>query len=235
MRYLKYWFWNIIAVTIMGLMPVVIHAESIKLVQWWGEYLPHHGKKHSGHYQGKRSIQYQDVNGDDIYNDALIWYGFGLNEFLSPPSETDTGKKYHQYRVDYPSARFYGGVVARFTNVSHITEKDKKGNKIPFFDHIQQATVQPTEGGRPCSYITSYPHNSGRTWTDNAGKEWADMTVMVVNDGGECCPISDKFQKTKDAEVNFTSVFLWKRKILLMVGQRLTKSHLMIPADFPLM
>jgi len=223
MMYLKYWFWNIMTVIIMGLMPVVIHAESVKLVQWWGEYLPHHGKTLPGQYQGKRSIQYQDVNGDGIYNDTLIWYGFGLNEFLSPASETDTGKKYHRYRTDYPSALFYGGIVARFTNVSHITEKDKKGNKIPFFDHIQQATVQPSEGGRPCSYLTSYPHNTGRTWTDEAGKQWADMTVMVVNDGGKCCPISDKFQKTKDAEVNFTSVFLWKKEDFLNGGTTINK------------
>jgi hypothetical protein len=209
---------NTIAITIMGLMPVVIYAESVRFVHWWDEYLPHHGKTLPGWYQGNRSIQYQDVNGDGIYNDALIWHGFSLTEPLNPPSETETGKKFHRYRVDYPSARFYGGLMARFTNVSHITEKDKKGKKIPVFDHIQQSTVQPTEGARPCSYFTKSPHNTGRTWTDEAGKEWADMTVMVVNDGGKCCPISDKFQKQKDAEVNFTAVFLWKKEDFINGG-----------------
>jgi putative methionine-R-sulfoxide reductase with GAF domain len=197
----------------------MIHAESIRFVQWWGEYLPHHGKILPGWYQGKRSIQYQDVNGDGVYNDALIWYGFGLKDPLNPASYRDTDKQNHRYRVDYPSARFYGGVVARFTNVSHITYENKKGKKVPFFTGIQQATVQPSEGASPCTYTTKSPHNTGRLWSGWAyGIHWGDMTVMVVNKGGDCCPFSEKFQKTKKAEVNFTSLFVWKKEDFINGG-----------------
>ena len=209
---------SFIIATMLWLTPRLIHAESVRFVQWWGEYLPHHGKTLPGGYQGKRSIQYQDVNGDGVYNDALIWYGFGLKEPLNPTSYRDTGKKYHRYRVDYPSARFYGGVVARFTNVSQITKEGKSG-KVPFFTGIQQATVQPSEGASPCTYTTKSPHNTGRLWSGNRyGIHWGDMTVMIVNKGGDCCPISDKFQKTKQAEVNFTSLFVWKKENFINGG-----------------
>jgi hypothetical protein len=208
-----------IIASMLCLTPKLIHAESVKFVQWWGEYLPHHGKTLPGGYQGKRSIQYQDVNGDGVYNDALIWFGFGLKEPLNPPSYRDTGKKNHRYRVDYPSARFSGGIVARFTNVSHIlTKEDKKGNKNPFFTRIQQATVQPTEGGRPCSYSTKSPHNTGRSWTSAYGTKWADMTVMVVNKGYLSSPVSVTFHETKKAEVNFTSLFVWKKENFINGG-----------------
>ncbi len=216
---LKYFLACFVVVLMLGFTPCVIYAESVKFVHWFNQYLPLHGKLLPGGYQGKHSIQYQDVNDDSVYNDALIWFGFGLGDPLNPALYRDTGKQQHRYRVDYPSARFYGGIVARFTNVSHITEKDRKGNKIPFFRGIQQSTVQPTEGGRPCSYSTNSPHDTGRAWSSEGfGTSWGDMTVMIVNDGGECCPISDKFQKTKKAEVNFTSVFLWKKEDFINGG-----------------
>ncbi len=207
-----------IIATMLWLTPRVIHAESVRFVQWWGEYLPHHGKILPGGYQGKRSIQYQDVNGDGVYNDALIWYGFGLKEPLNPRSYRDTGKQNHRYRVNYPSARFYGGIVARFTDVSHITD-DKKGNKGPLFSRIQQATVQPSEGASPCTYTTKWPHNTGRIWSGNRyGIHWADMTVMIVNKGYSPDDLSGIFQKTKKAEVNFTSLFVWKKENFINGG-----------------
>ena len=217
---IKYFLVGTITGTMLGFLPNVVQAESVRFVQWWGEYLPHHGKILPGTYQGKKSIQYQDVNGDGVYNDALIWYGFGLKERLNPQSYRDTGKKNHRYRTDYPSALFYGGIVARFTNVSHITEEDKKGNKIPVFKKIQQATVQPSEGAKPCSYSTKFPHNTGRVWSTD-GTKWADMTVMLVNKGTP--GLSKTFQETREAEVNFTSLFMWKKENFINGGAAVDK------------
>jgi hypothetical protein len=70
--------------------------------------------------------------------------------------------------------------------------------------------VQPTEGARPCSYSSRYPHNTIRAGAYDS-KAWADMTVMVINEGGKCCPLSQLFQKNPDTQVNFTAAYLWKK------------------------
>ena len=222
---LKSFLVSTITVTIIALVPVVTYAESVRFVHWWNEYLPHHGNIMPGTYSGRKYIQYQDVNFDKVYNDTLIWYNFSMTEHLSPSSQRETGQSNHRYRDDLPSARFYGGIVARLTNVSHVTQTDTNGNKLPFFRKIQQATVEDNEGARPCSYSTKFPHNTGRLWsnTDYIGTKWGDMTVMVMNEGGGCCSVSDKFQETKDAEVNFTSVFLWKKEDFINGGAKVNQ------------
>ncbi|OQW92650.1 MAG: hypothetical protein BWK78_01020 [Thiotrichaceae bacterium IS1] len=216
----------ILSIILWGLSIKVATAESTKFVQWWDAYFPTKDEVASYSYrsQSPYSSQYQDVNQDGIYNDALVWYEFSMNYPLNPLAAGEQNNKPQQkYRVKRPSARFYGGMVARFTNVSHLTETDSKGQKVPIFNRFQQPTVQPSEGGRPCSYSTSFPHNTGRGWADPTGypwAQWADMTVMVVNDGGDCCPFSEKFQRTKNAQVNFTAAFVWKKADFINGGAK---------------
>jgi hypothetical protein len=212
-----------VAIALLELTPIATPAESVKMVQWWDAYFPPKDLTSSINYRSTApfSVQYQDVDHDNVYNDAVVWYEFSTKYPLNPlaPGEAEN-KSWQRYRINRPSARFYGGMVARFTNVSQITQKDKKGNPIPVFNRFQQATVQQTEGRAPCSYSTAYPHQSGRGWEspDYSGQTWADMTIMVVNKGGSCCPFSEQFQKAKKAQVNFTTVFLWKKEDFLNGG-----------------
>ncbi len=206
---------GLMAASLLELTPLPIYAESVKLVQWWDAYFP--SKEQTVNYQYRsskpHSVQYQDVNQDGIYNDALVWYELSAHTPLNPLPR-DAGKPNdpdHQYRIDRPSARFYGGVVARFVNVSNLTEKDRQtGARVPAFTHFQQASVQPTEGARPCSYSSRYPHQTIRAGSYDS-KAWADMTVMVINEGGKCCPLSQLFQKNPNTQVNFTAAYLWKK------------------------
>jgi hypothetical protein len=188
----------------------IAFADSVKIVHWWDEYFP--VGKIIYEYQGRNSLQYQDVNGDKIYNDALIWYPFDMTKPLNPmPACSQNPQSYYRYRIDRPSAQFYGGLIARFTNVSNLTETDKKGNVVPIFDHFQQATVQGQDGAALNLYDPGRPHNTGRSmWLGGERAKWADITVMVVN----CCSegLSKTFQETKKAEVNFSAIFLWKKE-----------------------
>ncbi len=199
---------NLIIIAISFISPA--YAESAKFVQWWGEYLPKHDKIYPGGYRNKNSMQYQDLDKDGIYNDALIWYEFDLNKPFSPASYNETGKEQHRYRTDFPSAIFYGGMIARFTNVSDVTIEDKKGNKYNLFNKIPQATVQPSEGSRPCSYAIDYPNNSLHSRADK--KQRSDMTLFFVEPEKWKQPLSKAFYSTKDAKVNFSAFYLWKKK-----------------------
>lgn len=191
------------------LIMATVHAESVKIIHWWDEYFPPKEHKADYWYEGSKSLQYQDVNGDQTYNDALIWYNFSLTNPLNPPSPcVAEAKDYHRYRVDRPGASFFGGMVARFAGVSQHTKTDRKGEQIPIFDHFQQASVQPTEGASWNLYSDKWPYNIARTGKADV-PHWADMTVMVVN----CCSegMSKIFQEDADASVNFSAVFLWKK------------------------
>lgn len=122
--------------SILLFTPLSTVAESVKMVQWWDAYLPSKEVKATYGYRSAPpySVQYQDVNRDGVYNDALVWYEFSTQYPLNPHNER--GKEDNSspnYRLHRPSARFYGGVVARFANVSHITEKDTNGQRVPFF------------------------------------------------------------------------------------------------------
>jgi hypothetical protein len=219
---MAHWFWRLIIITVIGLMPVVIYAESVRFVHWWDAYVQPQSGGPAYQSNGLKSVQYQDVNKDGIYNDALVWYDFTMDPPLSPLSrDRPDSEKWHKYSHSRVSAIFYGGVVARFTNISHLTKRDRKGNIVPFFDRFQQATVQKSEGGRPCSYSDRYPHHIARGWDEELGAKFADMTVMVVN----CCSpeFSEKFHQTKEAEVNFTSVFLWKKEDFINGGATVVK------------
>ncbi len=191
------------------------------MVHWWDAYLPSKEEKATYSYRSAvpYSIQYQDVNRDGVYNDALVWYEFSTQYPFNPLAvRGNESNPSPNYRLHRPSARFYGGMVARFTNVSHITKKDADGKRVPFFDRFQQATVQPTEGAKPCSYSTLYPHDIARMQEYDNWLSWSDITMMVVNKGGECCPLSEKFQSYKNAQVNFTATFLWKKADFLNGG-----------------
>jgi hypothetical protein len=215
-------FWRY-SVTAISLISTPSFAESTRFVHWWNDYFPLKDEKAMYSYRGKiaNSLQYQDVNHDGIYNDALLWYEFSLTNPLNP---LDSEYRLHRYRLNRPSARFYGGMVARFTNVSHLMTTNLKGERVPFFNHFQQSTVQPTEGARPCTYSANYPHHTGRSWESISSEmSWADITIMVVNSGGSCCPMSDKFHKTKNAETNFTAALLWKKADFINGGATVAK------------
>jgi len=186
-----------------------VQARSTQFVQWLDKYTPTPGK-----YQRHNSLQYQDVNGDGIYDDAIVRYGGSLSQPFSPyPQGLVDSQSWENYRANRPSAEFYGGIVVRFTHVSDIKEKNKDGEEHHVFTRINQPTVQPTEGFRPCSYTTSSPSNAGRLWQPPFGREWGDITLMIINIGGKSNPFSQAFWDAPDnVTVNFTAVYLWKKK-----------------------
>ncbi|RKZ36161.1 MAG: hypothetical protein DRQ49_18365 [Gammaproteobacteria bacterium] len=198
-------------VTMLGLTPMS-YAESVKFIQWWDEYFPQkfeYSKVAFGYSRQTESQQYLDVNGDGVYNDALVCKKFSLTDFLNPyPQCFSDSKKNKRYRIDRPSALFYGGMVTRFTNVSHLTEKNKKGEDVPIFNRVGQASVQPTEGAKPNFYDPKYPENTRRAGSGNWGLGWADMTYHLNLYG----PIFETFDATENAEINFSAVFLWKKE-----------------------
>jgi hypothetical protein len=204
-------------------------AESVKFVQWWDEYMPqgYGAGTGNGWYRGNSgySIQKQELNGDGVYNDTLVFYTFSMNELLTPPFPSPEGSIRDKYRIDLPSAKFYGGMLARFTNVSHVTQEDRKGKKIPMFDRFQQTTIQ-WDGAIPCCYKEESPQNMCRGFPrrlKDKGSKLFDMTVMVVNKGGKNNPLSKAFQETEDATLNFTAVFIWKKEDFINGGALIDK------------
>jgi len=211
---MKYVLVGTVMATILGLTPI-IHAESVKLVQWWDEYLPQKREKiaYMGYSRTTISLQSQDVNGDGIYDDALLCREFSITDFFNPPPAClPDSRKADRYRTDRPSGQFYGGIVARLTNVSHITEKNKKGEKLPFFRDTGQATVQPTEGAKPNLYDPDYPHNIRRAGSKDWGLGWADITFTASRKG------VDRFNAVEDAEQNASAVFIWKKEDFINGG-----------------
>lgn len=184
------------------------YAESVKFIQWWDQYIPLKSNV-TGAYRGTldmSSTQQLDLDEDGVSNDALVWYDFSLDTLFNPgaPCQKES-KPWHWYRSDRPSGKFYGGLVARFTNVSDIMRPDDK--TIPLFNKIQQATVQQ-DGASPGLYSPEYPNNTvrGRGYGNDY---WSDMTVMVVNPGWS--NFSQTFLDTVAAQTNFAAVFLWKK------------------------
>jgi hypothetical protein len=200
--------------TMLGLTPLS-YAESVKLVQWWDEYLPQKFESGASMGYSRKTIsqQEQDVNGDGVYNDTLLCKEFSMTDFFNPPYGClPESKKSYQYRTDRPSAPFYGGLVARYTNVSDITE-DYRGEQIPVFRKTAQATVQPVENAKPYFYKAGLPHNISRG--GNLAKDglrwglgWADITLAVLHPKK---PLSI-FEKNEDIEQNFTFVSIWKKE-----------------------
>jgi hypothetical protein len=113
--------------SILLTIPLATSAESVKMVHWWDAYFPSKEEKATYSYRSASPyfIQYQDVNRDGVYNDTLVWYEFSTQYPFNPQTERgDEDNPSPNYRLHRPSARFYGGMVARFTNVSHITKKE---------------------------------------------------------------------------------------------------------------
>jgi len=203
-----------VAAMILGQIPLS-YAESVKLVQWWDEYLPQKFEKRVSMSYSRKGIsqQEQDLNGDGVYNDALVCREFSMANFFNPLyygclPESNKG---YQYRIDRPSAPFYGGLVGRYTNVSHITE-DYRGEQIPIFRKTGQATVQPVEGTKPNLYNTKYPHNTSRASISTGqkgiywGLGWADITYSILSAKG-----FSAFDTKENIEQNFTFVSIWKK------------------------
>jgi len=202
-----------VAAMILGHSPLS-YAESVKLVQWWDEYLPQKFERGAsmGYSRKVISQQEQDLNGDGVYNDALVCREFSMTDFFNPIHGClPESKKSHMYRIDRPSAPFYGGLVARYTNVSDITE-DYRGEQVSIFRKTGQATVQPVEGTKPNLYNAKYPHNISRS-NNNMGNKlrwglgWADITFVVLLQ-----KMYSIFEKNEDIKQNFIFVSIWKKE-----------------------
>ncbi|MBE9563198.1 MAG: hypothetical protein IMF12_10095, partial [Proteobacteria bacterium] len=210
---LKYILIYIITTITLGINSIA-YAESVKIVQWWDEYFPQKFEQSSVSYRYSHEIQAQseqDVDNDGIYDDVVVCQAFSMKEPFNPyPQCQSNSKNHHRYRIDRPSAKFYGGVVARYTNVSHLTEINSKDEELLIFRKYSQASVQPVEGAKPSLYNIKYPNNVQRSGAGNWGLGWADITVWpVVHDW---TPIDKIYSKTQDAEVNFTTIFMWKKE-----------------------
>lgn len=198
-------------------------AESVKFVQWWDKYVKEGGPT----YRSLRpnSVQHQDVNQDGVYDDAVVWYPLSLKETLNPlPPTGPDSPSWHQYRIDRPSAPFYGGMIGRYTNVSHFAEKDKKGNQVYLFDHFGQASVQKSETTRMCSYSTQYPYHTirGGDCPEKMNGEsevcWGDMTLAPI--GGT---MGKAYNQNQNIETNLTGLFIWKKQDFINGGARVEK------------
>jgi len=187
----------------------LVRAESVKLIQWWDQYLPMRTGI-TGFYRGNpetvTSRQKLDLDNDGVSNDAQLSYNFSLTESLNPgaPCQPDS-KKWYAYRVDRPSGKFYGGMVVRFTNVSDLMRTDQKDT--PLFSKIPQSSVQQ-DGASPGLYSKDFPNNTvrGRGYNNDY---WSDMTLFPVDPSWGT--ITKTFWETPDIQVNFASVFLWKK------------------------
>ncbi len=210
---MKHVLFYIFSAMILGQIPLS-YAESVKLVQWWDEYLPQKFESNAsmGYSIKTQSQQYQDVDGDGVYNDALVCKEFSLTDFFNPHYGClPESLKGHKYRIDRPSAPFYGGLVGRYTNVSHITE-DYRGEQIPLFRKTGQATVQPVECAKPSLYNAKYPHNISRMANGIGnrlrwGLGWADITFAVLSQ-----TMHSILEKNEDINQNFTFVSIWKKE-----------------------
>jgi len=187
----------------------LVHAESVKLIQWWDQYLPMRTGI-TGFYRGNpetiTSRQKMDLDNDGVSNDAQLSYNFSLTETLNPgvPCQPDS-KKWYAYRVDRPSGKFYGGMVVRFTNVSDIMRTDVKDTQL--FNKIPQSSVQQ-DGASPGLYSKDSPNNTARG-RGYGNDYWSDMTLIPVDPSWGT--ITKTFWETPDIQVNFASIFLWKK------------------------
>jgi len=219
---------GIITLIVFNLLLIQLpsQAQSTKFVQWWDEFHPRKDDPVSignAWYRSQRSpydLQGQDLDGDGVANDSLVWYPFSITEQLNPVPPSEGGKSWQTYRIDLPSAEFFGGLLARFTNVSDIL--NPRDERFPLFNRFQQATVQ-RDGARPCCYTDKMPNNVCRFLFPGNIIHLFDMTVMVINEGGDCCPVSQAFLDREEAEVNFTSIFLWKKSGFINGGSEVDK------------
>ena len=187
-------------------------AESTKFVQWWDKY-----SIFGVAYRSKspNSMQYQDVNKDNVYDDTVVWYPFSLTEALNPTTRSP-------YKIQRPSATFYGGMIGRYTNASHLLRED--GSHI--FSNFSQSTVQFFESSVMCTYSTRYTEHTGHIWNcpeKDVGKSkvcWGDMTLMIV--GGQNL-VTATYEENQDIDVNFSALFIWKKQDFINGGDRVDK------------
>jgi len=79
----------LMVIVILAITLQLVQAESFKVVQWWDKYVPQGGPSYRS--LKPHSLRYQDLNGDNIYNDSVVWYEFSLAKSLNPLSaEGDT-------------------------------------------------------------------------------------------------------------------------------------------------
>lgn len=186
-------------------------ADSVKYLQWWDEYLPQREESTAalGYNRDYTIKHFQDYNDDGVANDTIICQPFRLDQYFNPPQQCPQEGSWDHYRTDRPSAVFYGGMEAKYLNVSDITRTNRDDEEVPLFSRFPQSTVQ-NDGATMNAYNTRFPHNIRRALFKNGGPFWADITLFVLDPAWTT--ISKAFYEKADSKANFAAVFLWKKE-----------------------
>jgi len=197
---------------VVSTFPISANAESIKLVQWWDEYLPQRDEA-NGELKYARSVQRTydaDLDDDGAEDDAQLCIPFSATESLNPPSACGSNDQaWKQYRLDRPSAQFFGGVVANYANMSASTVTNSSGEDVAAVRSFAQGSVQQDGASVSYGYNEGYPQNIKRALFDGGGPYWADMTLFAVDPSWTS--MSEVFMAQEDAEVNFAAVYMWQK------------------------
>lgn len=186
-------------------------AYGTTVVHWWGDYI-------RGTDEGMRWFRGQvfpvqltdvDVDGDgDTSDDIVQVYPFSMVGPLNPPGP-DSGYDNWGYYTDRPSARFYGGLVARQGNYRPLVEAG--GRQIPA--GLPQVTVEGEEGANPhMPPDDRYPHSIPRgIFEDLPPDKYSDIAVFCFH------PTAGW---NVDASMTFRAVFMWKKEDFLNDADR---------------
>ncbi len=198
------------------------YAESIKFLQWWDEYIVQRIDRSGAVGYGRKTQAEQglDVDNDGINNDSRLCIPFNLQEDkpLHPEALCVAGTLKNTYRNDRPSSVFYGGMVANYTQTADQTVTDSLGRTYPLVRSFAQASVQPDGASMILGYNPSFPTNIRRMINNyNVDKlYWSDMTFFAVDPA--YTDMSEAFLATPEAQVNWASVFLWKKSAFVNGG-----------------
>lgn len=213
---------NMLFASLLLLAPPIA-AESVKFIQWWDEYLPQRQDKNVevAYGRSRETSHFLDLNQDGIENDSQVCIPFDMDTLLNPRTmcneNGEDAASWRGYRSLRPSALFYGGMFANYTNMSDVTTTTSSGIERPIVNRFPQATVQQDGASFGLGYEPGFPDYIRRAINQFYEIYWADITLFAtdgqIEDGvmkGWVEP-SISFHETEDAEVNFASVFLWKK------------------------
>jgi len=188
------------------------YAESVKYLQWWDEYLPLRKEMTTNVAYGRayEVIYDLDLDDDGVAKDTKLCIPFSLEDKLAPKQQCPrtNPKSVSNYRLERPSANFYGGMYANYLNVGDTTIIKSSGEEVPAIRSFIQASVQ-NDGASPNFYDESQPEHTQRALGTGSETFWADMTLFLMDEGWS--KSTTAFLENPDAMLNFASVFLWKK------------------------